>query len=326
MDRDNAPLLEAERRLVPTVFHEPWWLEAASAGAYREAVATSDGQVVGRLPYLLKQKISRQNVLIMPPMTHVLGPALARRITDIEYPRSLRRVTVTGELIAQLPRASHVWFQLHRGVTDALAFEAAGYSTGVDFTLEIAPDTPEALWRNMRDKTRNVIRRARERLQVGDIAQPGSFLDFYEDNLAQHGRSNRYDRQICEALIGACQSHDAARLLWAQDASGTPHAAICTIRDHAVEYYFMSTRRLDAANGAIHLLIWEVMQRASAAELVFDLDGVDVTGRHHSTNNLLLITGFGGTVKPRYFVFKNSPMYQVARYARSLLESPRLRR
>jgi len=42
--------------------------------------------------------------------------------------------------------------------TDTLAFDAAGLPTSVDFTVELPPASKKAIWRQMRDKTRNVIR------------------------------------------------------------------------------------------------------------------------------------------------------------------------
>src|ERR1700744_4662080 len=62
---------------VATIFHEPWWLSAASDGAYEEVVVSSDNKIVGRLPYLRLRKFGWQTALVMPAMTHVLGPSLS---------------------------------------------------------------------------------------------------------------------------------------------------------------------------------------------------------------------------------------------------------
>jgi hypothetical protein len=302
-----------ERRLVPTVFHEPWWLEIASGGAYREVTVSSNGVIIGRLPYLLSRKISGQTALMMPEMTRVLGPALAPEIVGSDSIRSLRQFTVTRDLIAQLPKASDIWFRLHHGITNTLAFEAAGFSTGVDFTTEIAPDSRETLWRRMRDKTRNVIRRAQECLTVVDWPDPEQFLDFYEANLHERGLRNRYNRQVCARLIAECLVRGAGHLLAATDTTGRPKSGIFTVWDHETEYYLMSTRSLDSPNGATSLLIWTTLQHAALKGLTFNTDGVN------SKTNLMLLTGFGGTLRPRYFVWKTSAAFQVARYIKRLL-------
>jgi Acetyltransferase (GNAT) domain len=300
---------------VPTIFHEPWWLGIASAGAYEEATVSSGGAVLARLPYVLLRKASRQTALVMPTLTHVLGPALAPEIEGSGANRSVRRFSVTCELIAQLPPASHVWFECHRGIADSLAFEASGFSTGANFTIEIAPDSRERLWKQMRDKTRNVIRRAQESLTVVECTDPSEFMDFYEKNLRERGLRNEYERPICERLIIECLRRGVGRILVAKDASGATEAATFTVWDHATEYYLMSTRTLNSKNGTISLLIWDAIQHASENGLSFDVDGVD------SGKNMLLLSGFGGQTRPRYYVHRTTMMFQLAQYLKRTASS-----
>jgi hypothetical protein len=70
---------------------------------------------------------------------------------------------------------------------------------------------------------------------------------------------------------------------------------------------------LDSGNGAISLLIWTAIQHAAALGLTFNTDGLN------SKNNLLLLTGFGGVLKPRYFVSKTTEMYQTAQFLKGSL-------
>jgi hypothetical protein len=248
-----------------------------------------------------------QIALVMPTLTHVLGPALSQTIIGDGTARSLKWFAVTKELIEQLPAASHVWFELHRGTSNTLAFEAAGFSCGVNFTMDIEPDSVEALWRRMRDKTRNVIRRARDVLIVAEQFSPSQFMDFYEQNLRQKGLRNSLDRRLSELVINACVGRGVGRLLTASDDSGAPKAAIFTAWDGRAEYFLMSTRRQDSTNGAISLLLWSAIQHAAALGLNFDVDRVC------SKTNLLLLTGFGGILRPRYFVSRTTATYQIGR-------------
>jgi hypothetical protein len=312
---NNQDRMPPETLPVATIFHEPWWLSAASDNTYEEAVVTIDNTIVGRLPYLRQRKTCWQTALVMPAMTHLLGPSLSRDLAKGDSSRSLRRFTICGDLIRQLPQAGHIWFTLHRRETDVLAFEAAGFSTGAGFTVEIKPNTPEVLWRQMRDKTRNVIRRAQESLTAQAIDDPTLFLDFYEENLRQRGRRNRYDRRICANLMAACLARGRGRLLFAIDAAGNPRAAIFTIWDHETEYYLMSTRAPDSGNGATSLLIWTALQEAASEGRVFDMDGLD------SQTNHLLVTGFGGSLQPRYMVSQTSRSFQIGRSLKTGLET-----
>jgi hypothetical protein len=305
----GKPRLAGEKPPSATLFHEPWWLDVASDGAYEEAVVTSDGAVIARLPYLRLRKIGWQTALVMPTMTHVLGPSLAL-LPGSGRTVSLKRFTICAELIAQLPKASHVWFALHQHTTETLAFEAAGFITGVSFTAEIAPASPDVLWRQMRDKTRNVIRRAEEALTVRDIRDPSLFIEFYEENLRRRALTTNYDLRICGNLMAACLQRGCGRLLVAVDVAGQMQAAIFTAWDHVAEYYLMSTRDPDSGNGAASLLVWTALQDAAAAGRIFDMDGINVQTNH------LLITGFGGVIKSRYTVNRSSTGFQVAHYVK----------
>jgi hypothetical protein len=291
---------------VATIFHEPWWLSAASDGAYEEAVVTSDDKIVGRLPYLRLRKAGWQTALVMPHMTHVLGPSLSLDIPGSERSRSLRRFTFVCQLIAQLPTAAHVWFALHRRETEILAFKAAGFATTVRFTVEIAPNPSAILWRDMRDKTRNVIRRAQENLIVQAIDDPSLFLEFYEENLRRRGQRNKYDARIYRNVMAACLERGRGRILFAADAAEAPQAAIFTAWDEEAEYYLMSTRRPESGNGATSLLVWTALQVAASSGRTFDLDGIDCRKNH------TFLTGFGGMIRPRYIVSRTSTSFQVA--------------
>jgi hypothetical protein len=312
---DEASLNPPPRLPTATIFHEPWWLSVASDDRCAEAVVAADGRVIGRLPYLRLRKSGWQTALVMPEMTHVLGPSLPLDLPGGERSRSLRRFTLCRDLIAQLPEAGHIWFALHRRETDTLAFEAAGFSTGVRFTVEIAPDTPAMLWRAMRDKTRNVIRRAEETLTVQAIDDPALFFDLYEENLRKRGRRNHYDRRVRANLMAACLRRGCGRILFATDAAGTPQAAIFTAWDQEAEYYLMSTRAPDSGNGATSLLIWRAVQEAASHGRIFDLDGID------SRTNHLLLTGFGGSLRPRYLVSRTSTRFQIAQSLKTRLDA-----
>ena len=301
--RSGPPVFQSE----PTIFHRPWLLEIASEGTYREATVASGGAIVGRLPYVLFRKISGHKVLSIPDLTHALGPAVTLETGVGQSARSLRQFTITRDLIAQLPKASHIGFRLHHGITDTLAFEAAGFATIVDYTVEIAPHPRNALWSQMRDKTRNVIRRAGERLTVVDLLDPERFLDFYESNLRERGLRNYYPRHVCVQLVAECLRRGVGRVLIATDHNGNYKSGVFTIWDHQQEYYFMSTRTLDSKNGATSLLIWTAIQHAALQGLTFNTNGLD------SRSNFMLLTGFGGVIKPRLIVEKSSMTYSMVR-------------
>ncbi len=290
-------------------------MEIVCNGAYGETSVAIDGVVIGRLPYKIRKKTHGLTVIGMPTMTHVLGPAIDESAGGNTLRRQVKNLGVTAKLLEQLPSCSHISFRLHGDVPDTLAFDAAGFENGVDYTVEIPPDSKEALWRQMRDKTRNVIRRAQEGLTVTESENAEEFLWFYENNL---NAQNRYPMETSSKLVNNCISRRVGRILFARDSFGDIKAAVFCVWDARREYYFMSTRSDDAPGGAVSVLIWEAIQHAAAKGLIFDMYGVHVVG--NSLPNIHLVTGFGGALKTRLTVRKSSRIAQIGRDLKSILK------
>jgi hypothetical protein len=289
--------------LTPTIFHEPWWLTVASGDRYQEVVSRLDGVPVGRLPFVPSRSLGMSSIE-MPPLTHFLGPALNLG-SGGPTTRQLRAFSITRELIRALPPSASVWLKLHGGITDTVAFQEMGFTTNVQFTNEITPASPEMLWCAMRDKTRNVIRRAGEQLDVIEERDPERFAAFYSANLGQRSLRSFYDFRIMGAITEECLRRNAGRIIAAVDKTGACKAAIFSVWDQQSEYYLMSTRTVDAGNGASSLLIWEAIQHATKRGLKFDFDGA----RH--AEDMRFFAGFGGSVRPRYWVWRSKFSYQV---------------
>ncbi len=293
-------------------------MEIVCNGAYGETTVAVDGVVIGRLPYKIRKRTPGLTVIGMPTMTHVLGPVIDETGGGNKLRRQIKNLGVTAKLLAQLPSCSHISFRLHGDIADTLAFDAAGFENGVDYTVEIPPDPKDALWRQMRDKTRNVIRRAQEGLTVTESENAEEFLWFYENNL---NAQNRYPMEISSKLVNNCISRQVGRILLARDSYGDIKAAVFCVWDAKREYYFMSTRCDDAPSGAVSVLIWEAIQHASARGLIFDMYGIHVVGG--SLPNIHLVTGFGGTLKTRLTVRKSSRIAQLGRDLQSVLKISR---
>lgn len=133
----KATAENAFNKLTPTIFHEPWWLEAATRGRIDFAEATDGGRTVGRLPYMVNSRygLTSSN---MPTLTHFLGPGIDDG-GGSEANRYVKRNSITQELIRKLPQLSSFRQKMHRGICDALPFQAQGYGVQVQFTFEIEP-------------------------------------------------------------------------------------------------------------------------------------------------------------------------------------------
>jgi hypothetical protein len=297
--------------LTPTVFHEDWWLDAATGGNYSVVEAAASGKVVGRLPFLLRGRFGLAGIWT-PPLTHFLGPGIDEG-TGSRNSRFLRRMEITRELIQKLPRSSWQCIRCHRGTTDVIAFQEQSFKTYAQFTHEIVPDRCENLWRQMRDKTRNVIRRASEELGVDELKDVEEFIRIYQSHLASRRVRNTLDFSTAKRVLTAALERNRGRILAARDANGEIVAANFCAWDNDASYYIACTRSETAGNGANSLLLWEAIQHAALRGLVFDFAGLGGNG------SVLHYAGFGATVGTRFVAVRAKGIGRIVARARVLL-------
>ena len=269
----------------------------------------SGGRLAGRLPYLHRRRALGLATIGMPALTHYLGPAIAPEFESASAVRSLKSLGIISGLLSGLPPAIHVSFRLHSGIRDTLAFDRAGFLSTTQFTVEILPAPVERLWTQLRDKTRNMIRRAEENLAVAPCMEAAFFSRFYNECLNSAGKQNAYDEEKVATLAAEVLRRGKGRILVAATPDSSPQAAVFTVWDNEREYYFMSCRLPGAHRGSIQLLIWAALQQAATSGRVFDMDGIHVVG--DKLPNLILSTGFGGTIVPRFWVSRTSPLVKL---------------
>jgi len=298
--------------LTPTIFHEEWWLDAATGGNFGVAEVISGGRTAGRFPFYIRRRFGLR-IMNMPDLTHFLGPAIDEG-EGSPTNRFSKRLEITRQLIERLPRAPWQYFKCHAGINEVIAFQEHGFRTYVQFTHEVASEPAEVVWGKMRDKTRNVIRRAEEQLSVEELTDPFEFIRLFEHNLALKGLHSGMNGAICRKITSVSLERQRGRILAARDKNGQIVAANFCVWDKKSCFYLLSTRSDDSGNGAASLLIWEAIRDSVRRGLVFDFAGLGVQG------SVLLYTGFGGIVTPRYVALRAHPLTRIVREVKSLLE------
>jgi hypothetical protein len=299
--------------LVPTIFHEDWWLEAATGGPFEIAEVIAGGRMVGRLPFHRTKRFGL-SIIRMPQLTYFLGPAVDEG-EGSPNTRFLKRLEITRELLELLPRVSWQYVKCHGGVTEVIAFQGLGFRTYVQFTHELAPHPVSVLWQQMRNKTRNVIRRAEERFSVTELADPFEFLRFYERNLESKEQINGLDLRLCREILSASLDRRRGRILAARDRKNRIVAANFCVWDATSSFYLMSTRSQGSGNGATSLLIWEAIKNSAIRGLIFDFAGLGSRG------SILLYSGFGACVGARYVALRARPMARMVYELNNLFAS-----
>jgi hypothetical protein len=297
------------RGLRASIFHEPWWLTAATGGQYKEVVVEQGGKIVGRLPFVTTRrgpfKVSR-----MPPFTHILGPLVDSGVGKPQT-KLTRRLSIVRSLIDQLP--SVAYFEQHfdprvdEGLAnaDGLAFQDRGFSVATQYTFEIDCRKPvEALWDAMHFKTRQHVRRAEEKFPVRKVDDPALFAAVYAKNTASLGRVNRVDFSFFPALFSECATRQCGELLAAFAPDGSPLSMVYLVWGQSTMYYLLSTRGPNASdNGSVNFLLWSAIKRANELGLIFDLDGV------YSSGTARFLSGFGGEIRTRLVARRSGAVF-----------------
>jgi hypothetical protein len=293
----NAPSYDP---LVPTIFHEDWWLTVATGGNFDVAEVSVGGQVVGRLPFSVTKRFGLK-MIRMPVMTGFLGPAIAEG-EGSPNTRFLKRLETTRELLEKLPRASWQYIKCHGGISDVIAFQELGFRTYVQFTHEITPAPVEVLWEQMRNKTRNVIRKAEEQFAVTELTDAFEFMRLYERNIEGKGGKSEIDATICRNIISASLERKRGRILALRNKENQVVAANFCAWDEVSSYYLMSTRCNGSGNSAISLLLWEAIKESALKGLTFDFAGLGNRG------SVTLYSGFGASISARYVAVRARPL------------------
>jgi hypothetical protein len=279
-----------------------------------EVVVKSDGLLKGCYPYYIDKffglKLSR-----MPPFTSTLGPIIYLRDGKPQT-RLMNEVSVLSELLEQLPRTDVFKHILDHNFGNPVGFQAHGFNVGVLPTLVISGRSPiEVTWKDLRDTTRRLIRRAQERLSIAEMHDPEEFSAYYLKNIESSGRQNDpfYDFSRFYRVYGACRSHGQGRILAAIDDAGKRHAAAFFVWDKFSMHYLVATRDPKNAHlGAMNLLFWTGVNHAR--EL-----GIDIVEGISSRARWNFLVGFGGTLSARLVARRESPPLAVLFAARSAL-------
>ena len=300
--RSDPPAAVAPRPLDPlrpTVFHEEWWLGAATGGEWQEVTVERDGKTIGRFPYVITRTHAGSKLCTMPALTHFLGPAADPGPGSVAG-EPTRTSKVVADLIRKMPRTPASYHKVHAGMTDMVPFQEEGYDVGVQYTYEIAPAPEADIWKGMRDKTRNAIRGSKARVMIDGSVDPVEFVEFMGRNLVGKGLVNANPDDKVLAVCRAALDRGRGRLSGTRAPSGKLTSAVFCPSDSLRSHYLLSSRSADAGSGDVSLLVWDAIRVASMNGLVFDFDGIGTAG---SVN---FFEGFGGVVMPRYIATRYS--------------------
>jgi len=286
-----------------SIYHEGWFLDAATDGRWGEARVTDVGGLVGRLPYALAT-CAGLAVSRMPSLIRTLGPeipALAGKPATVLR----RRLEITHALIDQLPPVADFYQVFDPRITEAVAFTQRGFGVNLGYAFwNERGRTEEEMWNAMTAEPRRHLRNAASRFAIEQLADISEFCRFYDENLG--GGGNFHGSERMHRVLKTVIDHQSGMLLGARTTKGDLVAAIGIIWDDVAVRNFVGSRR-SGLSGAGPLLLWEAMRVACSMGLAFDFDGAASPG----TFEFLL--GMGGTLVTRLRVRRSTLGFKAAR-------------
>jgi lipid II:glycine glycyltransferase (peptidoglycan interpeptide bridge formation enzyme) len=256
-----------------SLFDQPWWLEAVAPGTWGAATVTNNGEVVGRLPYVRMRRFGL-TILRQPPLTQFLGPWIKPGSGKAQTRLEREYDTLRG-LIAALPKHDVFVQDFHHSITNCLPFYWQGFSQSARYTYVLDElDDHDTIWRGFRQEVRTRIRKAERQVGVRAIDDIEPFIMLNRMTYERQGMAMPYSANLVRRLDAACSVRGVRRILLAEGADGTPHAAIYVVWDGITAYYLIggSDPRL-RSSGAMSLLSWEAIKFASRVAQRFDFEG-----------------------------------------------------
>jgi hypothetical protein len=298
--RLNPPELEAYYALASEhgrVFYSLSWAEVFGPGLQQYGVFDSNGKVLGGF-HLMEERRLGFRFMRNPPFTPVIGPFVqARAQNPVAQLEARRKVS---EAVATFLAGQHraiVSVSLDHDVTDALAFDWAGFKTSPRYTYQIdLRRTIEEITRDFSQTRRNDISKA---LRDGLVVKRADDLNVVADLVRRTFARTRasLDAAVLDAILDKfAKPHNSYGFVaWRES---RPIAANFVIHDRTTAYYVLGG--YDNGNGhhgAGALAIVEAIKAAQARSLqTFDFEGSSIPPIER------FFRGFGGRLTHHFTV------------------------
>jgi lipid II:glycine glycyltransferase (peptidoglycan interpeptide bridge formation enzyme) len=178
-------------------------------------------------------------------------------------------------LIAALPEHDVFLQNFHYSITNCLPFYWQGFSETVHYTYVLDElDDHDKIWAGFRQEVRTRIRKAERQVVVRAIDNVELFIALNQMTYERQGIPMPYPAELIRRLDAACSARGVRRIMLAEGADGSPHAALYLVWDSVSAYDLMGGSDPSLhASGAITLLTWEAIKYAGQVTRRYDFEG-----------------------------------------------------
>ena len=284
------------------LFFQPYWLDAVGGEqGWDVVIHKSQNKILGVLPFGLSKKL-----LLHKIANPILSPRLG---VYFVYPENQekeeRRISfehrVSKELIAKLP--SHFYFNLtfHIGFKNWMSFYWEGFKQTTKYTFVIpASVTKDQAYKNIKSKTKNIIRKAEPSLQISKCSLD-IFWDLNQKTFARQSLKVPYTKEIINSIQDALSPRNQISIYQAMDADHKVHASILLVHDNRTTYCLaIGSDEAYRNSGAIPLLLWNAIKKSIDDGRSFDFEGSMMPNVEPVFRN------FGGSQTAYFQIYKSA--------------------
>jgi hypothetical protein len=259
------------------IFFQPWWLDIVCQKGIWEVclVQNKEGKTLGLMPYYLETFFGAK-IIRTPPFTPYLGVWLDySTCSDRLHNRYGFENQVIGELIDQLPKVIS-YHQVHpEQLQNWLPFYWRGYRQTTRYTYILDMMDTLQIQEGMKDKTRNLIRKAEKfGLSINQEKDLGKFTFVHQKTFSRQLIKYPHNLEIFGSLHEEIQRREQGAIYFAEDNKGLAHAALYLIWDHETAYCWQLGVDTELSkSGAVQLLIWHTIQEAIKMGKRYNLEG-----------------------------------------------------
>jgi hypothetical protein len=284
-----------------SVFHEPWWLDAAAPAGWQEVRAEENDRTVARMPYVEQRRFG-MHLLLAPPLASRLGPMVEPG--DGRYETRLRRFdSVVGDLIDRLPVADLFRQAAHPDMLSWLPFHRRGFRVEpqLSYVIDALGDIDE-VWRGISGRTRRVIRAAGQQVEVERDHSTARLQGMVADTYRR--QRIPFDPALLDRIVAAAVARDRGTVLTALDRSGRVHASLFGVWDDRRAWYLGGGGDPELrSSGAGSLLMWELIKESAKHVGRFDFEGSMHPGIERYFRN------FGGRQETYFLLTRTSTRF-----------------
>lgn len=294
-----------------SLFEEPYWLDAVAPGAWQAVEVCNGKQIIGRLPYVIKNKFGF-SYISNPKFTPWLGPWIIPKQAKYTKTISVQHKILT-QLIEGLPKVSSYEIICSPEFTNAMAFHWAGFDLQLGYTYRI-PDVTDVdhIWNNFDGDTRNTYRKAANQLAVSTEPDLKTLKICLEKTYQRQGLDVSAALAVLERIDDVMASRGQRKFYIAYDAQDRPHAANYIVYDDRHMFTIAGGGDPELRNsGADTLLTYDAIKDCAQSSRVFDCAGSMMRTVEP------FVRGFGTIQTPKIIAAKCNSTVQLARMLKS---------